>query len=429
MKNLLNKRINNIQSLEERKLFRDIVSEVFCELADYQERQVAEIKRSFYNEMTLDHNRPVIHGTIISRYEYDETDNFMYPMTVKDLEQVMPTGEEICKTISSGKTYMLGKTFLKCDHNALERLVTSGRNFKGKIYTTDGVKDITVKLAKYRGYDEIINHLYSVFIKNSMEWTPVCFPYINKFVAFMIENVQGITKDTIIERIEVDLEEFTEYREDNVFPVWNLEYTNVQSVNFPIPVYDNVMNEHRFDVYDLPSYCYIPDFAYEYNGYVKRKEESISIIIPEVEISSWPMYKLHPAVSDRKYIYNHQIYSNGSAENFNNGCLNVRQKAIRTKGELLRLMSSYKVSEMFRINDCQVFEDGYDENVSTYSINHDICDELRTSEGLKKTLVIYYENKYEEDYLTSDIVSFLIANVQQYIPDMRCVGVVGRGAN
>lgn len=429
MKNLLNKRINNIQSLEERKLFRDIVSEVFTELADYQERQIEEIKKSVYDEMTIEHNRPTVHGTIISRYEYDETDDFMFPMTMKDLETAMPEATDICKTIESGNAYMIGKTLLKCDYKVLEELFSSRRSFKGKLYTNDGVKEITVKIKKYNGYEEIINHLYSVFVKNSMEWTPLCFPYINKFVAFMIESSHGITNETVIENIEVDLEEYEEYREDNVFPVWNLEYTNVQSVNFPIPVYDNVMNEHRFDVYDLPSYCYIPDFAYEYDGYVKRKEESVSVIIPDVEISSWPMYKLHPAVKDRKYIYNHKIYSNGSAESFNNGCLNVRQKGIRTKGEILRLMSSYNVSEMFRINDCQVFEDGYNENISTYSVNHDICDEIRTSESIKKTLVIYYENKYEEDYLTSDIVSFLVANVQQYIPDMRCVGVVGRGAN
>lgn len=429
MKDLLNKRINNIQSLEERKLFRDIVSEVFTELADYQDRQIAEIKKGFYDEMTTEISRPTIHGTIISRYEYDETDDFMFPMTIKDLDINMPNPEDIYMSINSGKSYMIGKTFLKCNHKVLEELITSGRTFKGKIYATDGVKDITVKLVKYKGYDDIVNHLYSVFIKNSMEWTPLCFPYIDKFVAFIIENASGITKDSVIESIEVDLEEYEQYREDNVFPVWNLEYTDVQSVNFPIPVYNNVLNEHRFDVYDLPSYCYIPDFAYEYDGYVKRKEESISVIIPEVEISSWPMYKLHPAIKDRKYIYNHKIYSNASAENFNNGCLNVLHRSIRTKGEILRLMSSYVVSDMFRVYDCKIFEDGYEGNIGTYSINHDICDEIRTSESIKKTLVIYYENKYEEDYMTLDIISFLVANVQQYIPDMRCIGVVGRGAN
>ena len=38
----------------------------------------------------------------------------------------------------------------------------------------------------------------------------------------------------------------------------------------------------------------------------------------------------------------------------------------------------------------------------------------------------HFEYKFEKDYLTTDILSFLVSELQQYIPDMKCIGVVGR---
>ena len=214
------------------------------------------------------------------------------------------------------------------------------------------------------------------------------------------------------------------FRLDDVFPVWNLEYTHVQSINFPIPTYDNVLKEHRFDVYDLPSYCYIPDFTDEYNGYVKREKEHISVIIPENEISEWPMYKLHSAEAGKNYIYNNKIYDNSPAENFSNGYLNSGRKGIRTKGEMMRILSSFKASDMFKIYDCEIVENNCKQKTCTYAVNDGIFDEIRTSESIKKTLIVYYDYKYEKDYLSADIISFLVSELQQYIPDMKCIGVV-----
>ncbi len=426
MKDLINRRINTIQSLEDRKIFRDIVSQVFVEMIDYQDRQLETLRSNIHDELTLDHTRPVICGTIIKQYEYDVTDNFMFPMCKEDINEQMISAEDMCKSFQENKPFMVGRTFLKCDFTTLERLYASGRRFAGKIYTDKGVVNIKVRLAEYRTYKDTVAHLYSVFIKNGMEWTTPNLPYIHKFVAFMLDNPVNIAEDAFIERIEVNLEEYEALRVDNVFPVWNLEYTMVQSINFPIATYDNVLKEHRFDVFDLPSYCYLPDFIDEYNGYVKRQKEQVSIIIPESEISEWPMYKLHPEVVGKHYTYENVIYSNGPAENFSNGYANTKQRAVRTKGEMIRILSSFKNSEMFKIHDCEIIEDAGRYGNTTYPVNDGIFDEIRTSHSLERTLIVHFSNRYEENYLTADVLSFLISELQQYIPDMKCVGVVRR---
>ncbi|MBQ2746012.1 MAG: hypothetical protein IJF37_10430 [Lachnospiraceae bacterium] len=426
MKDLLNRRINNIQSLEDRKIFRDIISQVFGELVDYQDRQIETIRRDFFDEMTVDHTRPVICGTIMKQYEYDVTDRFMFPMSMEDVNGTIPQVEDICKSFQEGKPYMIGKTFLKCDFKALDELYSSNRRFCGKIYTDKGVVDIRVRIARYDSYKDIVAHLYNVFVKNGLEWTTPNLPYIHKFVTFMIDTPISISEDALVERIVVDMEEYEKYRVDDVFPVWNLEYTHVQSINFPIPAFDNVLNEHRFDVYDLPSYCYIPDFMDEYNGYVKRQAEHVSVIIPENEISEWPMYKLHPATDGKNYVYEHKIFDNGPSDNFSNGYLNERCKAIRTKGEMMRVLSSFKASDMFKIYGCEVANSAILDKSSTYAVNDGIFDEIRAADIVDKVLVVYYDYKYEKDYLASDIISFIVSELQQYIPDMRCIGVVRR---
>lgn len=427
MKDLLNRRINSIQSLDDRKIFRDIISQVFMEMADYQERQIQSIRNDFFDEMTVSHTRPIICGTIMRQYEYDETDNFMFPMSMEDIKGFVPSPKDINKTVKEGKSYMIGKTLLKCDYETINEICNSNKLYNGKIYTNEGIKDIKVRLSIYDSYKKIVSHLYSVFIKNGLEWTTPNLPYIHKFVSFMWDSPVEMSKDIVIDRIEIDLEELEKFRLDDVFPVWNMEYTYMQSINFPIATYDNVLKEHKFDVHDVPSYCYIPDFKDEYNGYVKRQSESISVIIPNNEISGWPMYKLHPAVEGKTYIYENQVFDNSPSDNFSNGYYNAGKKVIRTKGEIIRILSSFKVSDMFKIHDCEIISNS-NKKSNTYTVNDEIIDEIRVSESLGKTLVVYYDYKHERNYLSDDIISFMMSELQQYIPDMRCIGVVRKEA-
>lgn len=248
MKDLINRRINNIQSLEDRKLFRDIISQAFMDMVDYQDRQIESIKTNFFNELNEGHLRPVICGTIMKKYEYDETDNFMFPICMEDIKATEFLAEDINNTLKEGKSYMIGKTFLKCDYKTLDDILSSGKQYNGKIYTNKGETSVKVRLSRYNSYKDTVSHLYNVFIKNGLEWITPNLPYIHKFVAFMLDNPINLSDDVIIDRIEVNLEELEAFRLDDVFPVWNLEYTHVQSINFPIPTYDNVLKEHRFDI-------------------------------------------------------------------------------------------------------------------------------------------------------------------------------------
>lgn len=63
------------------------------------------------------------------------------------------------------------------------------------------------------------------------------------------------------------------------------------------------------------------------------------------------------------------------------------------------------------------------------SKNSYICDEIRTSKDIEKNLVIFFDNKFENDYMTADIMSFLVSEIQQYFPDLHCVGVLGKGVD
>ncbi len=424
MKDLLNKRINSIQSLEERKIFRDIINHVFMDLADYQDRQVEALKKDFFEEMSKRDGRPVIHGTMIRKYEYDESDDFMFPMSMKDVEPYEISIKEINGAVKEHNTYMIGRTFLKCDNRTLQKLYDSGKRFSGKIQTDSGDAEISVRVCPYRSYRDMLGHLYNVFIKNGLEWVTPNLPYIHKFAAFMIDSPIDIPEEGIIESMVINLEEYEEHRVDDVLPVWNIEYVRMQSINFPIPTMDNVLKEHKFDVYDLSPYCYVPDFSDDYRGYVKRAEESVSVIIPEGEIKEWPMYKIHPIVSGKHYVYPFEIQSNAPADNFYNGYLNAGGRGVRTKGEISRILSSFQASGLFKIVDYEFIENGRKKIASdTYPVNDFIEDEFRAAFSNTKRLIIYYTYKYDDSYIAADIMSFIISELQQFIPDMTCLGI------
>lgn len=424
MKELLNKRINSIDSLEDRKIFRDIVNHVFMDLVDYQDTQIHRLRTDIFDQMTLDEKRPVIYGTMIYKKDYDPTDNFMYPMVSKDVETQEITGKDFNQAVMDHKGYMLKRIFLKCDSETLEKIYSGEKIFTGKIHLeSQNDIDIKVRLKGYTSYSDILEHLYATFIQNGFQWRTTNLPYIYKFAAVMLAEPVTIPDDEVVEYVSVDIGEYSSYCVEDIIPVWNLEYTQVQSINFPIPTLDNVLQEHRFDVYDLSPFCYIPDFGERYDGYVKRSTESVSVIIPEKDIKEWPMYKLHPQTEGKHYVYPFEIYGNSQSDNFYIGYENTRIRNVRTKGEIERIIHAFKASEMFRFNGFEIVENKPMDKASTYDINTFIPDEICSICTSNRLLEVHYTYKYDDVYICDDIMSFIISELQQYFSDIKCVGI------
>ena len=206
----------------------------------------------------------------------------------------------------------------------------------------------------------------------------------------------------------------------SLIPFWNLEETYLTSANFPTATGESLRFQHTFSLDDgEPVYGYIVRFEEDHDGYVIRGEHTISIVITEENMSSWPVYKFHDKNPDIHYDYEYPVYSNGNIDSFMVGFSKSQKRVIRSKAELVRVLNSYEISNEFEIKSIDIV-DNVEHKKETYDINPFIEDDIRT-DIKRKQLRVTMKAK-QESYLSRDLMSFLIGELQNYFPEYECVG-------
>lgn len=420
MKERIRENLNNIADLEDRKLLKEIMNYVFSGMVDYTDFVYENIRKRVFDEINLDNTRKNIYVTICERSKYDGIDKFMFPVDSKDLQTDFETTDIIIEKQSKGKKVVLGRTFLACDYMVLSEIKKEQPIYDGILITNQRRYEIKIRLQQSDKYINMIRNLYHYFQQNNLNWVSLNAPYFYKFFEFILESEISFDKDETIERVEVSFGELDSFRNDNVIPLWNLEETYLLSTNFPIATGDNLRYQHKFNIPDSDSiYENIVRFEKDHDGYVIRDEESISIILSEENIEKWPVYKIHNPDLQVKYDFGYPIFSNAWKEKFLTGYAKQQPRIIRTRAELYRQLYSFEASDLFKIKKIEILPI-YKEEEESYPVNDFIEEDIRPEDG-RKTMVIIYE-AIEKNYLSRDIMSFIISELQQYFPEYKCIG-------
>ena len=117
-----------------------------------------------------------------------------------------------------------------------------------------------------------------------------------------------------------------------------------------------------------------------------------------------------------------EVASNCKKDSFINKYINRQSYVIRTKGEITRIVNAFEFSKYFEMLDIEI------RNVSdtikhTYDMNYFITDDIRVGNE-KKALIIKFRRNGEETFITNDLLSFLVSEVQMYFPEYKCEGVL-----
>lgn len=420
MKERIRENLNNIADLEDRKLLKEIMNYVFDGMVDYTDSVYENIRKRVFDEINLDYTRKNIYVTICERSRYDGIDKFMFPLDSKDLHTNFEKAETIIEKQSKGEKIVLGRTFFACDYMLLSRVKQEQPIYNGILITNQHRYEVKIRLQQSHKYIDMIRNLYYYYQQNNLNWVSLNAPYFYKFFEFILENELSLDEKETIERVEVSFGELDSFRNDNVLPLWNLEETHLFSTNFPIATGDNLRYQHKFNIPSGDSiYESIVRFEKEHDGYVIRDEESISIILSEENIEKWPVYKIHNPDSQFQYDYGYPVFSNAWKEKFLVGYARQQVRVIRTQAELYRQLYSFEASDLFKIRKIEILP-FYKEVGDSYPVNDFIEEDIRPDDG-RKIMLISYE-AIEKNYLSIDVMSFIISELQQYFPEYKCIG-------
>lgn len=421
MKDIIIDKLSKMEDLEQRKILKDIISGVFLNLIDYQESFNKNLEERVFSEIEDKEKRYDVYVTVNNIDNIDPVDDFLYPIISTDLEEKKNDAGKIYEKLIKNEEVCLYTVFMNCDYLKIKEIMRSKKKYTGEIITDNQKYKIKVKLEQNKSYINEIENLYEIFQKNSFCWKTINNPYANKFFDVIITDCEALeNEENEIKEINIDFEEIEEYKMTDVIPLWNVKRMSVKSDGFPMPALDRVNFEHLISLKKLGlDNGYLVDENEGLVKYVMRTFDSLTIVSPEEKASSWNILKISGQGKEQERKLQFELVSNSRKKSFINKFAQKNSQAIRTKGEIARIVNSFEVSKYFELTEIEII-DSKPKRGTTYDMNYFIIDDIRVAKDKKVMNLKFKASK--DSIIIYDLLSFIISEIQMYFPEYQCEG-------
>lgn len=425
MKNIIQKEIQSIESLEERIIFKELMEGVFLSLYDTNLKMYEGLERHIKEELDYDKNRYFIITGIMERKFFDASHHLLSPMEESDLKGNIYDMEEVVQAVSEKGVFPLMRVMLHCDFLELQKLLESQPVFEGTVNTEEPDKEwkVEVRLQENKTYLKKIAYLYLLFIRNGIPWQTVNAPYLYKMADVVITGLpEGLTGKEKIKQVTIQFGEYSRILLQDVIPVWNVQKLELDSVGFPVPCADHINFEHNVSLRKYgANHAYLVEDDRNIQS-VTQEGETLRIVCGAGEAKKWGIYQIRSSEEKKIDHYTFPVMGNRREESFAEKYQRKWKQSIRTKTELAHFIKGLGMEEYVCYQDCKV-EESFPGRKETYSVNYFIQDEIRDRAAQKK-LILYFKPGQKEDWLQRDILSFLVSEVQRIYPEYDCGGVL-----
>lgn len=426
MKEIVLDRLQKIEDLEQRKLLKSIMTGVFLPLVEYQEEMNRKLEKRVFQEIAETEDRYDIYTTVCPRDELDPLHEFLYPMLQQDLEKTLPDLASIQAGLGEKEEVKLLTVFLACDFLKVRELIERPRVFGGKLVTTQGTRNIHVRLQQNRAYIQEIEALHTIFQRNGVVWKTINHPYAYKFFDVLLISCEGeIAEEEEMIEISVHLEEYEPYKKIDIIPLWNIERLTLKNLGFPVPADDRVNYEHVLSVRKTgTAHGYLVDGDEINIRYSKRTPEEITIVSPREKSGTWDVRKItQPTQGGIGGRRTYELLSNQKRKDrFLDGFASRQATVVRARGEIMRIIHSFEAADCFELTHVEVGKMP-GRVAETYNMNPFLLDAVRL-ESEKKTIRLHFTAHTANRFILHDVMSFLVSEVQMYFPDYKCEGVL-----
>lgn len=422
MEEMIKKEINQISSLKERVVFKDIVERLFLALYETNQEMYRELESRIMDDLAFDLNRYQVTMGLVEREYWDPSHHLL--SLIRDADAVMPSYElsEITLQFREEGRSLVRTYFMECDHLEIQKLLAKEKT-GGKIYTDTGEYPAEFVVSRNEKYLQEISHLYEVFVSNGVPWQTINAPYLYKFVDVYVEQLpEEMKRAQSILKIEPDLEEFAQWAHEDYLPIWNIKKMKMDSVGFPVPCEDHKSYEHTISIREHGNeHVYLIDDTTHIHS-IRQIENKLIIMGEEAEARKWQVYMIKNGSNRRFERFTYPLMTNRRKDDFLERFSYRQGKRVRTEGELVRFIQGYGMEEYVSYEGFEILDrESSAELPETYSMNSFILDEIREDE-YKKRLILRFRRKSTLDFLLRDIVSFLVSEVQLMYGEYMCEG-------
>ncbi len=422
MRDELLKKLDRISNLDDRRLLKNILINVFDPIVEHNMSMYETLRENIYNEIEDSFEKYYIYTTVDSIENIDPISSFYHPMVAEDV-----VGDEVdfgalAESLEKNEETIITTLFMQLDYMSLRRMIDEQRSYKCTISTDKDVVNTKVFITKSKKYLEKIEELYKVFQFNEKDWKTVNSGFAHKFINVVA--TEPIKLSGTIKQISIDLGEYEKYKKPNYVMLWNVEKITLADKTFPKPLEDSVHYEHSLNIEKTEQNCgFLVDNSHDYIKYMKQTEEHIVIANNTDEQDVWNIVKIEDADKNiRKDSSEFIELTNVRNLGFIGRFANEKALIIRTHGELARIFESYQLSNELNFKDVEISEK-YDKSIKTIDYDYFIDNNLR-NDPKRSYMILKFLPKNREDFLLYEKISFFVSIAGLMFPEYRCVGEI-----
>jgi len=418
IENYVRKKIPELNNLENRELFKAIVSNSTVELYKHIKEEYDALEQRVFNEAPKAETLPDLITCVVSPDNYDVTDNYMRPMFEEDLKPVKVDGQEMIHAVNTGHEFFLYTCMIQADYLELKKMVQSNRKFSGVIENEYGETPAEFILKPNERYHKKAEGLYNIAKLNFIPWRSINIPYLYKLFDVYVVKVEEWDDQLEVKKVTVEFDEFGEKLFPKPLPLWNVGETVIKANAYPQPAIDRKYFEHYlYKAQFNENYDYLLKDADTLIRNIRREDGDLYIICDSDLPGDWNFYEFRPSPNPKNYEL--PLMSNERTQTFSRDILEYFGQRIKTRTELVRFLQSFKCSEYLSFADAKIT--GKPQEIETYSTEKFIDYEFRTGDR-EKFFEISFRPKDEDFYLNRDLMSFFTTALQHIFPEYQCVG-------
>lgn len=417
----LKKRVLEIQNLEDRRLFKEVMEKLFLQLYRYTEQAYSDQEKRIFGEMRSSQNDFAVSIGIVDKDHYDATDPFLVPINPADVPKREILTAEMLRSLKEKQEYRLYTVFLQAGYPVAKEFGENGRKYHGTVKTEHAEYRAEISVKKENWYLKKVKELYYIFIENFRPWVAVCDAYLNKLFCVNLCAVENPDPKETIREITVDFEEYAKDIRYHMIPLWNLMPLVEKTSAYPEPCVDRINYEHRIFSNRLdPDDQYLVTNTDREITNIRRLNGDLLITCPEEVPCRWSLYRINRKPEQISCQY--PVLSNCCGESFAAVLSGIFRKGVKTKSEIARLVRSYGYEKYVTL--CKVeFLSSPPKKEQTYDMDFFIQDELRSGNS-SNVMCLSFQQADPGNYLNTDIMSFLVTQVQKLFPEYHCCGKI-----
>ncbi|MBO5055728.1 MAG: hypothetical protein J6C64_05150 [Lachnospiraceae bacterium] len=401
--NYIQKRLKEIDDLDERKYAREILLDGLGRIFRQTEEKYEALEQRILRELDVPGKRFGTYMTIIEKKDFDPINSFWFPVCKEDIKG--------SRQQEYDSFYFMAEEEKRIDFFRQEMI---------EGIEEESGKSIRFQIRKVCRYEEAVKKLYALFANNHIPWQTVHMGHLERF--FEAVPVEELSSGS---RIHFQWGKWEEYVKTGMMPLWNIQKEAVNSREFRVPCIDEVFYEHIF---------YLPDDRAEEDGYlVEAKEDILSIryernrvllktkqdILQDVSV-----YRLHQETPVNSFGYGYAVLSNKRKDNLAGRYLYQAGNFLQTPMELRRKIE--EMSGSYRI-------DNIDFEISEKAKSGYLTGDMNGFAGVqvfssdKRSMLVFKFRKEEQqraDYLYESQIRYILSQLQMEFMEYQCVGVL-----